>query len=134
MVFASSVGTPLHERNVRREFDTFLKAAALSRIRIHDLRYSYATILPAVGEHPKVVQQILGHQLVQVTLDLYSHLMPELGLKERAAARLDAVLAAAENWSQNCGQTGEEVVTQILTNWNPLTSWLRQIDALRRAA
>jgi hypothetical protein len=44
---------------------------------------------------------------VQVTLDLYSNLMPELGLKERAAARLDAVLAPAEYWSQNCAQTGE---------------------------
>ena len=38
-----------------------------------------------------------GHPSVQVTLDLYSHLMPDLSLKEPAAARLDAVLTPAEN-------------------------------------
>jgi hypothetical protein len=37
---------------------------------------------------------MLDHQSVQITIDLYSHLMPELGLKERAAARLDAVFGA----------------------------------------
>jgi hypothetical protein len=112
MVFASSVGTPLQERNVRRESYASLKAVALPRIRFHDLRYSCATILQTVGEHPKIVQEMLGHESVQVTLDPYSHLMPALGLKERAAARLDAVLLPAENWSQNCAQTGEQVVSR----------------------
>jgi integrase len=113
MVFTSSIGTPLDERNVRREFYAFLKAANLPRIRVHDLRHSCATMLLAAGEHPKVVQETLGHQSVQVTLDLYSHLMPELGLKERAAARLDAILAPAENCGQNCGQSDEKVVSRL---------------------
>ena len=86
-------------RNVRREFYVLLKAAELPRIRVHDLRHSCATIPLATGEHPKVVQEMLDHQSVQVTLDLYSHLMSELGLKERA--RLNAVLATPENCGQN---------------------------------
>src|SRR3954462_6876302 len=85
-------GTPLDERNVRREFYDLLKAQNLPRMRPHDLRHSYATILLATGEHPKVVQEILGHSSVQLTLDTYSHLLPDLMLKERAAARLDAIL------------------------------------------
>jgi hypothetical protein len=52
---------------------------------------------------------MLRHQSVQITLDLYSHLMSELGLKERAGARLDAVLAPAENCGQNSGQTDENL-------------------------
>jgi integrase len=91
--FTSTIGTPLDERNVRREFYALLKEAKLARIRLHDLRHSFATILLATGEHPKVVQEMLGHSSVQLTLDTYSHLMPDLGLKERAAARLDAILA-----------------------------------------
>jgi hypothetical protein len=69
VVFASTIGTPLDERNVRREFYGFLQAAQLPRIRVHDLRHSCTTILLAVGEHPKVVQEMLGHQSVQVTLE-----------------------------------------------------------------
>ncbi len=82
---------------------------------MHDLRHSCATILLAAGEHPKVVQEMLGHHSVQVTVDFYSHLMPELGLKERAAARLDALLAPEKekNSGQNSGQTSEEVVSRL---------------------
>jgi integrase len=134
VVFSSTIGTPLDERNVRREFYDFLRAAQLPRIRVHDLRHSCATILLAVGEHPKVVQEMLGHQSVQVTLDLHSHLMPELGLKERAAARLDAILAPAENCGQNCGQTGEKVVSLNFASWNQMVNWLSQLQGLRRAA
>jgi len=92
LVFTSTIGTPLDERNVRREFYALSKVHDLPRIRLHDLRHSCATILLAAGEHPKVVQAILGHSSVQLTLDTYSHLLPDLQLTERAAARLDDVL------------------------------------------
>jgi len=75
-------------------------------MRPHDLRHSYATILLATGEHPEVVQEILGHSSVQLTLDTYSHLLPDLMLKERAAAKLDAILGGGnDNPGQNPGQS-----------------------------
>ena len=107
---------------MRREFVDLLKTAKLPVMRIHDLRHSYATILLAAGEHPKVVQETLGHASVQLTLDTYSHLLPDMGLKERAAARLDALLTAPaqpltepvlENPGQNPGQNEEEVVSRL---------------------
>ena len=113
LVSTSTIGTPLDERNVRREFYGLLKAAELPRIRLHDLRHSCATILLAAGEHPKVVQELLGHSSVQLTLDTYSHLLPDLQLKERAAARLDAVLRQAEKTGATTGAKSEErVVSQ----------------------
>ena len=70
--FTSTIGTPLDERNVRREFYALLKANNLPRLRPHDLRHSYATFLLAAAEHPRVVQEILGHSSVQLTLDTCS--------------------------------------------------------------
>jgi len=57
---------------------------------------------------------MLGHSSVQLTLDTYSHLLPDLKLKERAAARLDALLRDdADNCGQNYGQDGEKVVSRL---------------------
>jgi hypothetical protein len=58
----------------------------------------------AAGEHPKVVQEMVGHQSVQVTLELYNRLMPEVGLKERAAAHPDPVLTPSAHCGQHLGQ------------------------------
>ena len=59
----------------------------------------------AAGEHPKIVQEMVGHQSVPVTPTLCHQLMPELGLKKRAAARLDPVWAP----SADCGQHGGQI-------------------------
>jgi integrase len=74
-VFASSTGTPLDARNMLREvFEPAMRAAGLPRIRFHDLRHSYASVLIAQGAHPKVISDQLGHASVQITMDRYSHL------------------------------------------------------------
>ena len=54
---------------------------------------------------------MVGHQSVQVTLELYNHLMPELGLKKRAAAHPDPVLAPSAHCGQHLGQMEQGVVS-----------------------
>ena len=54
----------------------------------HDLRHTHAALLIAQGEHPKVIQERLGHASIRTTLDTYGHLFS--GLDEAAAERLDA--------------------------------------------
>ena len=61
-------------------------------MRFHDLRHTAATLLLAQGVHPKVVQEMLGHSTVSLTLDTYSHVIP--GLQEEAAAKMEALLAS----------------------------------------
>ena len=56
-------------------------------MRFHDLRHSAATILLSMGIHPKVVQEILGHSNVSITLNVYSHVLP--GLQREAMSHLD---------------------------------------------
>jgi integrase len=50
-------------------------------------RHTFATRLLEANEHPKTVQEMLGHSSIVVTLDLYSHVLPEI--KQAAAAKLD---------------------------------------------
>ena len=67
-----------------------LAAAGIKRIRFHDLRHSHATLMLQNGEHPKVVSERLGHSKVGITLDLYSHVLPNL--QSQAAERFDQLL------------------------------------------
>ncbi|MFQ5574516.1 MAG: tyrosine-type recombinase/integrase [Terriglobia bacterium] len=53
-----------------------MRRAGLRRIRLHDLRHGYASLLLASGENIKFVQDQLGHSSAQITLDVYAHLMP----------------------------------------------------------
>lgn len=55
-----------------------LAKAGLPDIRFHDLRHSAATLLLSMGVHPKVVQEILGHSEISMTMDIYSHVLPTM--------------------------------------------------------
>lgn len=89
-VFYSTKGTPLRRTHFSAYvFKHWLKAAGIS-IRFHDLRHTSASLLLAAGVHPKVVQERLGHSQIGITLDIYSHVLPTMGLE--AAAKLDGVL------------------------------------------
>jgi integrase len=89
-VFASSSGTPLDARNmIRTVFEPARRSAGIDRLRFHDLRHSYASILIAEGEHPKVISDQLGHASVQITMDRYAHLF------DRAYANVSSSLERA---------------------------------------
>jgi integrase len=78
---------PMHPQSLTRHFDEAVKASGLPRIRFHDCRHTAATLLLEAGEHPKVVQERLGHSSIQITLDTYSHVSE--GMQERAAGLID---------------------------------------------
>lgn len=90
LMFCQEDGKPIDPRNFTRHFDVMLKRAGIPHIRFHDARHTFATILLELGEHPKVVQEILGHSKIAVTLDTYSHV--SLDLTRQAAAKLNQVL------------------------------------------
>ena len=90
-VFCSERGTPLDADNFRhREFPAALRRAELRRIRFHDLRHTYTSLLIAHGAHPKYIQAQLGHASIQTTLDRYGHLMPQIHPAE--AQKLDQLV------------------------------------------
>jgi integrase len=91
-VFTSAVGTPLEPRNVNRAFDGLLKRAELRRIRLHDLRHSFGSLLLASGASPREVMELLGHSNIAMTMDVYAHVIP--ALKREAIERFDAMLSS----------------------------------------
>jgi integrase len=91
LIFTSTLGTYLRQSNLhRRHFKPILERAELPDMRVYDLRRSAATILLALGENPKVVQERLGHRDVGMTLTTYSHVVA--GIQEQATARLAQAL------------------------------------------
>jgi integrase len=73
------IGTPLNRHNIiRRSFQPLLVRANLPDLPFHALRHSFATLMLSGGEHPKVVQEMLGHPRINVTLDFYSHVLPAM--------------------------------------------------------
>jgi len=79
LMFASQRGTPLDASNVvNRSYKPLLRRAGLPGIRFHDLRHTCATLLLPKNVNPKYVQRLLGHKSIKITLDLYSHWIPEM--------------------------------------------------------
>jgi integrase len=68
-------------------FEGLLEAAKLRRIRFHDLRHTFASLLLQQGESPQYVKEQMGHHSIQVTVDIYGHLI--LGSNKQAVDRLD---------------------------------------------
>jgi integrase len=79
-----------------------LKNAELKRVRIHDLRHTAATLQLARGKNPKVVQEMLGHSTIAVTMDIYSHVT--LALDQAAASRMQVLFAGVKVVNPACCQ------------------------------
>ena len=90
-VFTTESGRPIDPSNLLQMFKRLLKAANLPMMRLHDLRHSCATLLIAQGVHPRIVMDILGHSQISITMDLYSHVLPET--QREAAKAMDLLFA-----------------------------------------
>jgi integrase len=90
LVFCRPDGGALHPERFSRTFEIEAERAGVPRIRLHDLRHTWATLALSAGEHPKVVQERLGHANVSITLDVYSHVTE--GLHTDAASRVAGII------------------------------------------
>lgn len=119
-VFTDTHGGPLRKSNfIRNDWHPLLERAGLFRVeptvdrqtgqpvidaktgqpkthkvfpRFHVTRHTAATLLLMQGVHPRIVQELLGHSSIAVTMDTYSHVLPSMGIE--AAAKMDGVFTA----------------------------------------
>src|SRR5262245_237538 len=80
-------GTQLDPSNPRKVFNRLLTAAKLRRVRFHDLRHTFATLLIEQGESLAYIRDQLGHSSIKITVDTYGHLVP--GGNRQAVDKLD---------------------------------------------
>jgi integrase len=91
LVFASEIGTPLNPPNVTRAFKKALKDAGIrTSVRLYDLRHTTATLLLQANVNAKVVSERLGHSTIVLTLDTYSHVLPNM--QEAATEHLEGLI------------------------------------------
>ena len=87
-MFYNKYGNPVDPDNLRkRQFYKCLDKAGLRRIRFHDLRHTYASLLLAQGESLVYVKDQLGHSNISITVDTYGHMVP--GENRDAVDKLD---------------------------------------------
>jgi integrase len=89
LVFTTHLGGPLEPRNVNRSWYAIRSRAGLTAFRLHDLRHSCASFMLAAGASPRTVMKTLGHSQIGLTMNTYTHVLPEI---ERAA--IDAAARA----------------------------------------
>jgi integrase len=90
-IFPNEQGQPINYSNmVNQHFLPALRAAGLPKIRFHDLRHTYASLLLSHGENVKYIQSQLGHSSPMVKLNVYSHLMEKRNPK--AVSRLEGAI------------------------------------------
>ena len=91
-VFTTEDGQPVHPDRVSKIFEKAVAGAPVPRIRLHDLRHTCATLLLRAGVHPRIVQEMLGHANIGITLDTYSHV--DEGMKRQATDAITALLGS----------------------------------------
>jgi hypothetical protein len=103
LVFAQPNGRPIDEKADYDEWARLLQKAGVRHVRLHDGRHTAATLLLSENVHPRVVMELLGHNQMRTTMDIYSHVMPTLA--REAADRMGGLrrtAAYAGNGNHKC--------------------------------
>ncbi|MBI4199689.1 MAG: site-specific integrase [Chloroflexi bacterium] len=90
LVFTNEVGRPLTSFHVSRRFRKLLHLAGLPSMRYHDLRHGAASLMAAQKVPARVAMEILGHAQISTTMNIYTHVAPEL--QKEAAERVSVAL------------------------------------------
>jgi integrase len=95
LVFTTTIGTPLSDRNLAlREFVPLCERAGLGRWHLHECRHTAATLMLTNGVPIEQVSRVLGHSSIRITSDIYAHLLPRH--LEPAIEKIGAVLWGTE--------------------------------------
>lgn len=94
LVFPSPRGGVYRATSLRRRLYRLLEAAGLPKTTVHELRHTAASLLAVGGTPPRTAQDILGHARIATTMEIYTHLPPEMAKK--AVGNMDRMLREGE--------------------------------------
>ena len=90
LVFAQQNGKPIQPTEMARNYRKVVENSGLPYIRFHDLRHTHATLMLQKGVHPKVVSERLGHSTICITMDTYTHVLPNM--QKEAALQFEQLI------------------------------------------
>jgi integrase len=90
IVFAQKNGKPIQPTEMHRNYRKIIDSSELPYIRFHDLRHTHATLMLQQGVHPKVVSERLGHSTIGITMDTYTHVLPNI--QKEAAIQFEQLI------------------------------------------
>lgn len=135
LVFPGPSGKPIEATHlIKYEYNPALRRAGLRTIRFHDLRHTYASLLIERGEHPKYIQNQMGHSSINITMDVYGHLMRTVnqgaakGLDEAVFGESGDILETTEGEVAEEGAKTEDNSLKLLvgrTGIEPVTNGLK---------
>jgi integrase len=91
-IFGTAHGTPLEPRNLTRMWTKLCEQLGVRRVPLHALRHTCVSLLMALGVHPRVVMEIVGHSAIEMTMNVYSHV--NMDTQRAALDQLDGELDA----------------------------------------
>lgn len=95
LVFTTSVGTPIMHDNILRQFHRVIRDAGLNeKLRVHDIRHTFATLLLERGVHVLIVSKLLGHSSVTITLRVYGHIT--LRMHDQARVEINQIIGSQD--------------------------------------
>ena len=98
LVFCRIDGAPYYPSTLNSYLEKALQRAGLPKFRMHDLRHTFASLMVEQGTSIKVVQELMGHATVQMTLDTYTHVLP--GATAEAVNKLQGFFKEEETSSR----------------------------------
>ena len=104
LIITRADGRPVYPRTWDDAFERAIKRADVPKIRFHDVRHTHASLLLAGGVNPKVVAERLGHSQISTTLDIYSHVLPQI----QSAAADGFALAIANELANAKGRKSDK--------------------------
>jgi integrase len=114
LIFPNEAGQPINHNNlVNRHFEPALIKAGLPRIRFHDLRHTFASLLIEQGENIKYIQSQLGHSSPTVTWNVYAHLMKSTN--QEAPSKLENTIFET-NGSKTVAENKKEITMKTVTS------------------
>ena len=103
-------GKHMEQNYIRKVFKRILRKAGIREMRLHDIRHTFASLLLSNGESPVYVKEQLGHSTIQMTVDIYGHLIP--GSNRGAVNKLDV------SAPQDMGNFQEDTISDNATGRN----------------
>ncbi len=104
MFVGASGGQHRHSTFSARHFRPAAERVGLVGLIFYDLRHTFASTMIAAGVHPRVLQELMGHSSIAVTMNVYGHLFP--GVAESAVDALSERIATAEARRSTCEGSG----------------------------